>query len=203
MAASAVHPSGHATAREACRPCTCATIHAHAMSQPACAVAAHTRVFRHASIRRGAACLTISRAPSQRRMYAISAPAGGSDAQMSLPEPQPVVNGDGRPTSFPPTPGIYAVYNAEGAIQYVGMSRKVPIVSSSSPGGRTAAVTHAASWSYSACAAVACAACWVACEGLRLSHNRIAPGSRLIVYCKTIRGAGGRQRGQPPAGPAG
>lgn len=161
MAACTVHPSGHATAREACRPCTCATIHAHAMSQPAAAVAAHSRVFRHASIRHGAACLTISRAPSQRRMYAMAAAAGGSEAQTSLPEPQPVVNGDGRPTSFPPTPGIYAVYNAEGAIQYVGMSRKVPIVSSSSPGGRTAAVTHAASWSYSACAAMACAACWV------------------------------------------
>ena len=36
-----------------------------------------------------------------------------------------VTGGDGQPASLPNAPGIYAIYDAEGALQYVGMSRKV------------------------------------------------------------------------------
>lgn len=44
---------------------------------------------------------------------------------MKLPEPQPVRGSDGEPTKFPQSPGVYAVYDAERKLQYVGMSRKV------------------------------------------------------------------------------
>jgi Grx4 family monothiol glutaredoxin len=38
-----------------------------------------------------------------------------------------VTGGDGQPVSLPNAPGIYAIYDAEGALQYVGMSRKVAV----------------------------------------------------------------------------
>ena len=40
---------------------------------------------------------------------------------------QPVKAEDGKETPFPPTPGVYAVLDAEGDVQYIGLSRKASI----------------------------------------------------------------------------
>lgn len=54
-----------------------------------------------------------------------AAAAEQSGESLSLPEPQPVDGADGQPAAFPNAPGIYGVYDTEGSLQYVGMSRKV------------------------------------------------------------------------------
>lgn len=58
-------------------------------------------------------------------MRIVRAAGEAPDSAPSLPEPQPVTGSDGQPTPFPNAPGIYAVFDAEGSLQYVGMSRKV------------------------------------------------------------------------------
>lgn len=42
-------------------------------------------------------------------------------------EAVPVVGADGAPARLPATPGVYAVSDAAGALQYVGVSRKVAV----------------------------------------------------------------------------
>jgi hypothetical protein len=39
-------------------------------------------------------------------------------------EAQPVLDEAGQPTAFPATPGVYAVFSPDGALQYIGLSRK-------------------------------------------------------------------------------
>lgn len=34
----------------------------------------------------------------------------------------------GQPTAFPAVPGVYAVYDAGNTLQYIGLSRKVPLL---------------------------------------------------------------------------
>lgn len=41
--------------------------------------------------------------------------------------PVPVTGNDGSATQFPPTSGLYAVYDKDGILQFVGVSRKINI----------------------------------------------------------------------------
>lgn len=56
-----------------------------------------------------------------------------ASAEVQLPEAQPVKGEAGRTNEFPNTPGVYIVYDQEGVIQYVGMSRKVGMLLLSLP----------------------------------------------------------------------
>jgi hypothetical protein len=69
--------------------------------------------------------LTQGRRCRKRQLHTTSATADPSEQSASLPDPQPVTGSDGQPAQLPNAPGIYAVYDAEGTLQYVGMSRKV------------------------------------------------------------------------------
>ena len=55
----------------------------------------------------------------------VAAAGDQGETSPSLPPPQPVEGPDGRPTQFHNAAGVYAIYDAEKTLQYVGMSRKV------------------------------------------------------------------------------
>ena len=55
----------------------------------------------------------------------VSVAGDQGETSPSLPPAQPVEGPDGQPTQLHNAAGVYAVYDSEDALQYVGMSRKV------------------------------------------------------------------------------
>lgn len=123
--------AGHCTWRcsnhgLACLPQRCVTPHVHTRAQRSSAAspALKSVAFQHGS-RQHAVNAPAHWQPCRRQPQISRATADSPGQTASLPDPQPVTGADGQPASLPNAPGIYAIYDAEGALQYVGMSRKV------------------------------------------------------------------------------
>jgi hypothetical protein len=99
-------------------------VHMRAQGSSAASPASKSVAFQHGS-RQHAVNTPAHWQPCRRQPQISRATADSPGQTASLPDPQPVTGGDGQPASLSNAPGIYAIYDAEGALQYVGMSRKV------------------------------------------------------------------------------
>ena len=104
----------------------CRDVHPRAQVSSAVSPALHSKASLHGSRQHLVVNAPAHWRPCRRQLQIIRATADSPEQTASLPDPQPVTGADGQPASLPNAPGIYAIYDAEGALQYVGMSRKVP-----------------------------------------------------------------------------
>ncbi|PSC76690.1 Monothiol glutaredoxin-chloroplastic [Micractinium conductrix] len=101
----------------------------------ACAAAPRPQAGRAAAAAAPAAATLPARPRAQRRaegLRRVAAQAGEAAPAEQLQsfattEPQRVRGGDGQLAPMPGTPGVYAVYDSTGDLQYVGISRKVAV----------------------------------------------------------------------------
>lgn len=89
-------------------------------------------------VMRALACRRQQQQPGRQHALRVCASAEAeAPSSFAQAKVQPVLGADGQAATFPATPAVYAIYDKDGALQYVGLTRKVSLAEEQQQQGRS------------------------------------------------------------------